>query len=120
MPNEVRVLTFTFDELRRAFTDYGSRLGVRFPVARIEKVSSHSGAGTKIILHLREARTGNRSTLKLEPNIVAACMIAFCRGENIPLARQAKKSLEIVDGKLAFWLRMEANCKDEIIVARHQ
>ncbi len=94
MPEEVRRILFSKEEMRAAVVDYCLRTKIRLPNKIIEDLEVQ--ADPKAMVVLKYAATGPEETsvVKLSRDQVAAALIRYCSAINVPLPRGAQKVLQ--------------------------
>lgn len=88
-------------------TTYAGRVGAQQPSGEIVGVASGPGPGEQFALILAGADGQTRNQFGLEPEFLGAALIMHCIERNIPIPRNARRSLGIRDGKLSLYLNIE-------------
>lgn len=105
MPNEVRRLIFSDEELAQALLSSTSP-------ARA-KIATHGYLGT-IRVHaepapsvemLVETPSGERVEIVIDETMLGAAVIRFCIDHGVPLPVKSEKSLRVVQGRLALEIK---------------
>jgi hypothetical protein len=102
MPTEVRVLSFSKNELFDALRDYCSNSGRRLPLDGSERLVLTQDSEVRVTLNSLEGE----SAMNFTENEVGAALVMFCIRRHIPMAKRAAKSLEVSGETLSFHLRM--------------
>ena len=102
MPGEVRHIIFSEVEVLKALTEYRKRRNKRLPSS--EKVEVTIQDKPKIVVNLAIVPEGKQMPLEFvfEGEELAAALIMFCIGRNIPLpASGVSKTIQLVGGNIA-------------------
>ncbi len=100
MPDETRHLHFSNLELYRALLEHCIRRHRTLPNGRILKVSTQAAPrpGFSVLIH-DDLRHDN-DTVQFDLATIAAALIGYCRSRGVPLPRNARKSLRVVDNRI--------------------
>jgi phage host-nuclease inhibitor protein Gam len=98
VPQEIRILSFTKNELFDALQNYCTHTGSELAEEGRKRTTLQAGGEVEI-----EQRGENVHFTQTE---VAAALILFCALNSIPIARRSSKSLEVVGETLNLRLKM--------------
>jgi hypothetical protein len=103
MPTELRTIVFSQQEVLEALValDRVSKQG--WPAGQIMGLHLESEPALSVHLDLM-ATDGLRKRVAIAIPNVAAALIGYCKSKRIPLARHARKSLQVVGDQLALRL----------------
>ncbi len=101
MPSESRRLTFSLDEIRTAVSNYAARVGAQLPGGEIIGVASGPGPDQEVSLMFAMAGEHTQRDTGFKTEFLGAALIMHCIERNIPIPRNARRSLGIRDGKLS-------------------
>jgi hypothetical protein len=104
MPNEIRHIIFTPEDLKVALTRYFKSKSTILPrgevlTCKFERTSNNNSVKYSILIRPDTVETTEEMVLK--SNEVAASLLAYCFEEKIPVPRRAAKSLRIMGDNLA-------------------
>lgn len=104
MPSEMRRIIFSNDELRQAIDAYLLSRHEVLPVGYVH--SARVGEDkTQVVLSVHDRAQGKTHEAVLSAASVAAALIRFCFAYDIPLPRNAAKSISVFDGHVALEVR---------------
>ena len=96
MPNEIRHIIFTSDEVIRALIDYHRRAGNPLPAGNVVKCTFEKEDNLiKASLHMAVDADGSRQVVPVVQTTLAAALILYCINQKIPLPAKANKSLQL-------------------------
>lgn len=110
---EVRKLIFSDDLLQTALLKQCATQGIEVPNSQIQKVKVY-GAGAaqapiKIIMQFMSANPNKPIDVTLREDVVLTALIAMCKRFNVPLPRNAAKTLQLTNQGLAMVVSMSMN-----------
>ena len=109
MPNEMRKIIFTADELQAALVNYALRTKKKLPNATINNILVEGKEGvTATIVYMRDG-TEEPKSVEFTPNDVAAALILYCSTRQIPLPRDAKKVVVPIEGSVGMIIKIDAS-----------
>ena len=101
MPREDRRISFDNEEVYKAVYALCAQKQIKKPVpGQIVKISEAFGDTGGIFLDIQNPLKNTGEQSEYARDFIAAALMLFCRGCGIPLPRNAKKSVMIVDGAL--------------------
>ena len=111
MPSEVRIIVFTAEDVLEAIEGFDATAEKR--LFRGKAIDCHVRKHPKVHAILEVERAGGEEidTVDLNSSQLAAALISFCRERRIPLPRNARKELDVIDDQLA--LRLEVGTKNQ-------
>ncbi len=99
MPVETRYIRFSSPELNSAVVDYFASKKDS-PYKEILKVSTTKELENPVAVLAYRKDSGNKVTETLSISLVGAALLLHCRLYDIRLPKNAKKSVELSDGKI--------------------
>ena len=107
MPNEMRKMVFTSEELQAALINYALRTKKKLPNSTIDQILVEGKEGVTVtIVYMRDG-TEEAKTVEFAHNDVAAAIILYCNTRNIPLPRAAKKVVVPIDDSVGIIVKMD-------------
>ncbi|SVD36882.1 uncharacterized protein METZ01_LOCUS389736, partial [marine metagenome] len=107
VPNEMRKIVFTADELQAALVNYALRTNKKLPNATINNILVEEKEGvTATIVYMRDG-TDEAKSVEFTPNDVAAAIILYCNTRQIPLPRDAKKVVIPIEGSVGMIIKID-------------
>jgi hypothetical protein len=107
MPSELRMIVFSEREVTEALIAFDIAHRQSWPEGKIVAVHFQDGDAISIEIELLLIN-GTHRRIALDAARVAAALIEYCRSKKIPLARQARKSLQVVFRQLSLCLTQDA------------
>jgi hypothetical protein len=104
MPTEMRKIVFSRRELIDAFTSHGRKIkSSPLPGDRVHDIHVYQkfGGGVKVLLDVEDAANGQLKRFNLSNNLISDVLLRYCADQNIPVARNADKYLEVIGDNLA-------------------
>ena len=108
MPSEHRRIVFTSDELRKALDAHLMQQQARLLPVGIVASAKLNGDQTKVVLAIHDRRADQIHTIEVAANHVAVALLRYCFANNVPLPKDAKKSLAIAGDCVALEIEREA------------
>ena len=109
MPNEMRKIVFTGEELQAALVNYALRTNKKLPNATINNILVGEKEGvTATIVYMRDG-TDEAKSVEFTPNDVAASIILYCNTRQIPLPREAKKVVVPIEDSVGMIIKIDAS-----------
>ena len=109
MPNEMRKIVFTEDELQAALVNYALRTNKKLPNATINNILVEAKEGvTATIVYMRDG-TEEAKSVEFTPNDVSAALILYCSTRQIPLPRDAKKVVIPIEDSVGMIIKIGAH-----------
>ena len=107
MPNEMRKIVFTAEELQAALVNYALRTNKKLPNATIDNILVEGKEGvTATIVYMRDG-TEEAKSVEFTPNDVAASIILYCNTRQIPLPREAKKVVVPIEDSVGMIIKID-------------
>lgn len=110
---EVRKLIFSDDILQKALLKQCATQGIEVPNSKIQKVkvfgAGDAAAPIKIIMQFVTADPNKPVDVTLREDVVLTALIAMCKRFNVPLPRNAAKTLQLTNQGLAMVISMTMN-----------
>ena len=101
MPTEIRNIIFTTNEVLFAVKDFRQRKKDPLPTGSILACSIYDRPQAHAEIEMACDPDGQKLTIMLENEELAAALILFCINRKIPLPASAAKVLQVFDGKLS-------------------
>ena len=109
MPNEMRKIVFTADELQAALVNYALRTNKKLPNATSNNILVEEKEGvTATIVYMRDG-TEEAKSVEFTPNDVAASIILYCNTRQIPLPREAKKVVVPIEDSVGMIIKIDTH-----------
>jgi len=109
VPNEMRKIVFTAEELQAALVNYALRTNKKLPNATIDNILVEGKEGvTATIVYMRDG-TEEAKSVEFSPNDVAASIILYCNTRQIPLPREAKKVVVPIEDSVGMIIKIDAS-----------
>ena len=109
MPNEMRKIVFTAEELQAALVNYALRTNKKLPNATIDNILVEGKEGvTATLVYMRDG-TEEAKSVEFTPNDVAASIILYCNTRQIPLPREAKKVVVPIEDSVGMIIKIDAS-----------
>jgi len=109
VPNEMRKIVFTAEELQAALVNYALRTNKKLPNATIDNILVEEKEGvTATIVYMRDG-TEEAKSVEFTPNDVAASIILYCNTRQIPLPREAKKVVVPIEDSVGMIIKIDAS-----------
>ena len=100
MPTEDRRITFENEEVYKALYALCTQKQVRKPPpGHVSKIYEKESGGM-IYLDLENPQNQTKASEGYTQDFLAAALMLYCRGCGIPLPKNAKKSVQISEGKI--------------------
>ena len=111
MPMEMRKLAFTQDELQAALVNYAFRQEMKMPPSGVERLEVKEDKKRKFttvqMVFPRESGSEERKRIVFTEEQVAAAIIMYCKMHEIPLPRNARKTLSAENGSVAIIMSLD-------------
>jgi hypothetical protein len=107
VPVETRRLTFSRPEIISAALDYCQRGHIARPVAELDDIELDADPRHALRLRFRVASPVEPDEVVLAAPDVIEALVSFCRFAGVPLPNETEKRLEIADGELVMYFRIE-------------
>lgn len=113
MPNEHRILDFSYREVGEALRQHGQKIQISFPEALITAILLDDKDQNNICLQLKSLKDGRKFTYSLTLVQTAACLISYCIAHKIPLPRNAKKTIKLSPKGLALLVNLPRHAMEQ-------
>ena len=98
MPREDRRIIFTFEELYKALYALSTQRELRRPLPGVISSIARDGEEEgKFVVTISNFQENTKSENKYSRDFLAAALMLYCRSLNIPIAKMARKSVEVKD-----------------------
>ncbi len=114
MPSEVRIIVFTSEEALEAIAQFSETLDTPLFSGRPSDLHVRKNPQVRAVLEVERAGGEEIETVDLNASHLAAALITFCRKRRIPLPRNARKELDVMDDQLV--LRLEVGAPGKAVV----
>ena len=106
MATELRRIVFANDEVIEAIKNYNEVAKKKLPAGAIVSCRINSGEADKVTLDMRESYSDKHYRVALKTSFIGAALMKWCLDNEIPMARSAEKTLEVVGDNLSISLTM--------------
>ncbi len=106
MPEELRKILFSKEEVQAAVVDYCLRAKIRLPAENIEGLEVQADPEAMVVLKYADPGPGETSTVELSRDQVAAALIRYCSNIKVPLPRSAQKVLQPGNGGVSLLINV--------------
>ncbi len=106
MPTELRRLNFSEEELQAALVNYALRSNMKMPNASIQSLRIYKKDGISVTLHFTPSDEGAARDVEFSEAHLAAAIILFCRVQEIPVPRDARKVLSFDKNTVAMTMQV--------------
>ena len=106
MVAEVRYVIFTTQELSRALIASHQKKGETLPSGTIHSITQDSRPGVKVTITIAPDREADHILLDWTEEEVLSALVAYCRGNNIPLPASSSKQLGTIRHSLCLVITM--------------
>ena len=107
MPEELRKILFSKDEVQAAVVDYCLRSKILLPDKIIDDLEVRADPEEMVVLKYADTGPAETKEVGLSRDQVAAALIRYCSSVNVPLPRSARKVLQPVDDGIAMLINMD-------------
>ena len=107
MPEELRKIHFSKEEVQAAVVDYCLRSKILLPEKNIDDLEVCADSEAMVVLKYVAAAPGDDTEVELSRDQVAAALIRYCSSISVPLPRSAQKVLQPVDDGIAMLINMD-------------
>ncbi len=108
MPAETRKIVFSTAEVQAALINYALRSNICLPNAPISKIQVGTNEdGLSATLKYAPTDDGESRDIEFSEPHIAAAIILFCRVQDMPLPRDARKVLLSEDNAIAMLMKIE-------------
>lgn len=115
---EVRVLVFSYQDVKKALTEFASKYEIQVPDLEIEKITCASEAEDQLEiffksdldpLQLKDVHKGKKvkeKALGIGEVEMKECLIELCRQRKIPIPMKATKELDTSRSSISMWIKL--------------
>ncbi len=107
MPEELRKIHFSKEEVQAAVVNYCLRAKIRLPNENIEDLGVQADPEAMVVLRYAATDPEETSVVELSRDQVAAALIRYCSAINVPLPRGAQKVLQPGDDGIYLLINIE-------------
>ncbi len=107
MPEELRKILFSKDEVQAAVVDYCLRSKIRLPDKNIDDLEVRADSEAMVVLKYADTGPEEDSEVELSRDQVAAALIRYCSSINVPLPRSAQKVLQPADDGISLLINID-------------
>lgn len=107
MPEELRKILFSKEEVQAAVVDYCLRSKIRLPDKNIEGLEVSADPEAMVVLKYAEAGPEEDNAVELSRDHVAAALIRYCSNIKVPLPRSAQKVLQPGNGGISLLINID-------------
>ena len=107
MPEELRKILFSKEEVQAAVVDYCLRAKIRLPARNIENLEVRADPEATVVLKYADTGSAVANEVELSRDQVAAALIRYCRSINVPLPRGARKVLQPGDDGISLLINID-------------
>lgn len=107
MPEELRKILFSEEEVQAAVVDYCLRAKIRLPDRNIDGLEVRADPEAMVILKYADTGPEEASVVELNRDQVAAALIRYCSNINVPLPRSAQKVLQPADDGISLLINID-------------
>jgi hypothetical protein len=107
MPTETRRIVFSHPELRQALAAYLAEIGQPFPPGDLVSAAIHDN-GHEVRVGIWNETADDVDEARIDGINVAAALLKYCFRNNIPIPRDAEKSLTMMDDNVALDIRKDS------------
>ncbi|MDP7546382.1 MAG: hypothetical protein QGF20_03735 [Alphaproteobacteria bacterium] len=113
MPTELRKIIFSHRELIEAFDQRPDNLPGNTEVVppgavRGVHVFQKFGGGVKVLLDIEDDKEGRLKRFNLNAEFISEVLLHYCGLQNVPVARESEKYLEVIGDNLALSQKIRA------------
>ncbi len=117
MPQEIRKLAFSEEELKVVTYDYCLRTNIHMSACAMESLETTSNPEAAVILKYAPEDPAETKQIKLGRDQVGAALIRYCMDHKIPLPRLAQKVLQVQNNEVALMVSIHWKMKKKEKIA---
>ena len=114
MATELRRIVFANHEVIEAIMGYNELAKKKLPAASIVSCRLEGSEGAKVTLEMRDSVNEKHYRVALKTSFIGAALMKWCLEQEIPMARSAEKTLEVVGDNLS--IAMTINLRADSLV----
>ncbi len=115
---EVRVLVFSYQDVKKALTEFASKYEIQVPDREIEKITCSADSEDQLQiffksdldpLQLKDVHKGKKvkdRALGIGEVEMKECLIELCRQRKIPIPMKATKELDTSRSSISMWIKL--------------
>ena len=107
MPEELRKIFFSKEEVRAAVVNYCLRAKIRLPDKNIENLEVRTDPEAMVVLKYADTGPEEENEVQLSRDQVAAALIRYCSSIDVPLPRSAQKVLQPADNGISLLIKID-------------
>ena len=106
MPSEVRNIVFTGDELLEAIRQFNAQADRKLPQGQFVRCRPIAGDTVSAVVEIDDAIGGGTKQVTLDHAYLVETLVNACLKVRIPLPRRARKSVRVLDDRVALHLSL--------------
>lgn len=114
MATELRRIVFANHEVIEAIRGYNDLAKKKLPAASVVSCRIDGADGTKVTLEMRNEASDKQYRVSLKTSFIGAALMKWCLVQEIPMARSAEKTLEVVGDNLSIAMTINLHA-DELV-----
>ena len=107
MPEELRKILFSKEEVQAAVVDYCLRSKIRLPNKNIDELEVRADPEAMVVLKYVDIGSEEATEVELSRDQVAAALIRYCSNIKVPLPHSAQKVLQPGDDGIYLLINIE-------------
>ena len=107
MPEELRKILFSKEEVQAAVVDYCLRAKIQLPDHNIADLEVRADPEAMVVFKYADTGPEETNEVELSRNQVAAALIHYCGAINVPLPRGAQKVLQPSDDGISLLINID-------------
>ncbi len=107
MPEELRKILFSKEEVQAAVVDFCLRAKIRLPNENIDELEVRADPEAMVVLKYAATDPEETNEVELSRDQVAAALIRYCSAIYVPLPRSAQKVLQPADDGIYLLINIE-------------
>ncbi len=107
MPEEIRKILFSEEEVQAAVVDYCLRSKIRLPNKNIDELEVRADPEAMVVLKYVDIGSEEATEVELSRDQVAAALIRYCSNIKVPLPHSAQKVLQPGDDGIYLLINIE-------------
>ncbi len=107
MPEEIRKILFSEEEVQAAVVDYCLRSKIRLPNKNIDELEVRADPEAMVVLKYVDIGSEEATEVELSRDQVAAALIRYCSNIKVPLPHSAQKVLQPGDDGISLLINID-------------
>jgi len=107
VPEEIRKILFSEEEVQAAVVDYCLRSKIRLPNKNIDELEVRADPEAMVVLKYVDIGSEEATEVELSRDQVAAALIRYCSNIKVPLPHSAQKVLQPGDDGIYLLINIE-------------